>query len=118
VTAPVGDRPRTISKATITWGHFWPVQLVPNVHPAPGPIATLSATDFAVQTSMDGRSWHTAISVHGLPRAAVDQLRFAPVAARQVRLLMTRGNTTVTVLVNSKKAHQTVAPMLQELTVS
>jgi trehalose/maltose hydrolase-like predicted phosphorylase len=118
VTAPVGGRPRTISKATIVWGHFWPAQLKPNVHPAAGPIATLSATDFVLQTSPDGRRWHTAISVRGLARAAVDQLRFAPVAARQVRLRMTRGNTTVTVLVNSKQAHQTVAPMLQELTVS
>jgi hypothetical protein len=117
VTAPLG-RPRTISSARLTWGHFWPVQFTPNVHPAPGPITTLSATDFVLQSSMDGRHWHTVIGARGLRRVAVDQLRFSPVRARAVRLRMTGGDTTVTVSQDGKKAHQTVTPMLQELTVS
>jgi hypothetical protein len=118
VSSPVGPRARTISQATIQWGHYWPVQITPNVHPVPGPVQTLSATDFALQTSLDGHHWHTAIAVTGLRRVAVDQLSFSPVRTRYVRLRMTAGNTTVIINKSGKAAHQTATPMVQELTVS
>jgi trehalose/maltose hydrolase-like predicted phosphorylase len=118
VTAPVGGRPRTISKATLVWGHFWPGPTKPNVHPKPRPVTSLSATSFAFQVSGDGRSWHTVISVRRLRRADTVHLRFTAVKARYVRLRMTKGNSTVPVVVNSKPAHETLTPMLQELIVS
>ena len=118
VTAPMRAKARTIRRVTLAWGHFWPGPTKPNVHPKPGPVQTLSATSYVLQTSLNGRSWHTAISVHGLRRASPDQLRFPAVRARYVRLRMTKGNTTVTVFTNGKQTHPTVTPMLQELTVS
>jgi trehalose/maltose hydrolase-like predicted phosphorylase len=117
-TAPVSGRPRTISGATLVWGHFWPGPTKPNVHPKPRPVTSLSATSFAFQVSNDGRSWHTVINVHGLRRADTVHLHFTPVKARYVRLRMTKGNTIVTVFANGKPTHPTVTPMLQELTVS
>ncbi len=118
VTVPVRAGERTISRATIEWGHWWPAVLKPNVHPVPGPVQTLSATTFELQVSSDGHRWRTVIGVHGLRRVTTDLLHFPPVRAREVRLRMTTGNTVVTVLKNNKKAHQTVTPMVQELTVS
>jgi trehalose/maltose hydrolase-like predicted phosphorylase len=118
VTAPVGRRPRTISGATLVWGHFWPGPVKPNVHPKPRPVMPLTATSFAFQVSTDGRSWQTVINVRGLRRADIDKLHFTPVRARSVRLRMTKGNTIVTVVSNGKPTHPTETPMLQELTVS
>jgi trehalose/maltose hydrolase-like predicted phosphorylase len=118
VTAPVAGGLRTISDATLVWGHFWPGAPKPNVHPKALPVTTLSATSFALQVSTNGRSWHTVINVRGLRRADTDHLHFTAVKARDVRLQMTTGNTTVPVVVNSKPAHETLTPMLQELTVS
>ena len=118
LTTPVRAKARTIRRVTLAWGHFWPGPTKPNVHPKPGPVQTLSATSYVLQTSLNGRSWHTAVSVHGLRRATPDKLRFPAVRARYVRLRMTRGNSTVTIFTNGKKTHQTVTPMLQELIVS
>lgn len=118
VTAPMRAKARTIRRGTLVWGHFWPGPTKPNVHPKPGPVKTLSATSYVLQTSLNGHSWHTAINVHGLRRTSVVQLRFAAVKARYVRLRMTKGNTVVTVFSNGKPTHPTVTPMLQELTVS
>jgi hypothetical protein len=53
-----------------------------------------------------------------LRRADTVHLRFTAVKARYVRLRMTKGNSTVPVVVNSKPAHETLTPMLQELIVS
>jgi trehalose/maltose hydrolase-like predicted phosphorylase len=118
VTAAVAAKPRMIRRAQLVWGHWWPAQPKPNVHPKPRPVTTLSATSFALQTSANGRTWHTAIDVHGLQRADFDRLSFTPVRARYVRLRMTQGNTTVTIYTNGKKGHQTESPMLQEMIVS
>jgi trehalose/maltose hydrolase-like predicted phosphorylase len=118
LTAPLHARARTITRATLVWGHFWPAQPKPNIHPKPRPVTTLSATSYVLQTSLNGHSWHTAISVDRLHRADVDQLRFTPVRTRYVRLRITAGNSVVTVYTNGKKAHTTLTPMLQELTVS
>jgi hypothetical protein len=118
ITAPVGPRSRTISNATLVWGHFWPGPTKPNVHPKPGPVQSLSATRFVLQTSLTGHSWHTAITVHVLGRTSSVRLHFAAVKARYVRLRMTQGNTVVTVFSNDKPTHPTLTPMLQELTVS
>jgi trehalose/maltose hydrolase-like predicted phosphorylase len=118
LTAPLHARARTITRATLVWGHFWPAQPKPNVHPKPRPVTMLSATSYVLQTSLNGHSWHTAVSVHGLRRADVAQLRFTPVVTRYVRLRITAGNSVVTVYNNSKKAQKTLTPMLQELTVS
>jgi trehalose/maltose hydrolase-like predicted phosphorylase len=118
LTAPVGGRRRTITGATLVWGHFWPGAPKPNVHPKPRPVTSLSATSFALQVSSDSRSWHTVINVRGLPHADTVHLHFRAVTARYVRLRMTKGNTIVTVFANGKPTHPTVTPMLQELTVS
>ena len=118
VTAPVAGGPRTISSATLAWGRFWPGPTKPNVHPKPGPVQILSATRFVLQTSLNGHSWHTAITVHVLGRTSAVKLRFAAIKARYIRLRMTTGNTIVTVFANGKPTHPTVTPMLQELTVS
>jgi trehalose/maltose hydrolase-like predicted phosphorylase len=118
VTAAVGARPRMIHQATIAWGHWWPAQPKPNVHPKARPVTRLSATAFVLQTSPNGRTWHTVIDAHGLRRYDSARLRFTPVRARYVRLRMTRGTTEVTVYNNSKKAHQMETPMLQELIVN
>jgi trehalose/maltose hydrolase-like predicted phosphorylase len=118
VTAPVHGKARTIRHVMLVWGHYWPAQPKPNVHPKAGPVTTLSATSYVLQTSLNGHSWHTAVTVHGLSRTSVVQLGFPAVKARYVRMRITAGNSVVTAYKNSKPVHQTLTPMLQELTVS
>jgi hypothetical protein len=118
LTALVHGKARTIRQVTLAWGHYWPAQPKPNVQPEPGPVKTLSATSYVVQTSLNGRSWHTAIAVHGLPRDSVDRLRLNPLRAHYVRLRISAGNSIVTAYTNSKPVHEKLTPMLEEMTVS
>ncbi len=106
LTAPVASSgPVTVSTATVQWGQQWPPSPGPNVPPPPGPVTTLRASDYTLQTSVNGRSWHTVASISGRTSGTLDVLRFAPTRARFIRVSITA-------------ATGTQPPMLEELTAS
>jgi F5/8 type C domain-containing protein len=94
-----------VNAATVRWGQQWPEPPGPNQPPAPGPVITVRASDYALQTSMDGHTWTTVAEVHGNTKDTVDKLTFEPTRARYLRVSIT-------------KASGATMPMLQELTVT
>jgi trehalose/maltose hydrolase-like predicted phosphorylase len=109
---------RTINRAVITWGHLWPAAQRPNVHPAPGPVRTLRATSYVLQVSYDDFFWRTVARIDHVGGRGTDVLRFPPRAVAYVRLKETAGTTTIRTKTGAKITTETLAPMLQELSVS
>ncbi len=106
LTAPIaGGASATVTSATLLWGQQWPPSPAPNVPPPPGPVTTLRASDYTLQASLDGQTWHTLATVSGRTTGTLDVLRFAPTRARFVRVVITAGTGTQ-------------PPMLEELTVT
>jgi trehalose/maltose hydrolase-like predicted phosphorylase len=94
----------TISHAVVTWGQQWPPAPGPNIPPPPTPVTTLRASSYQLQVSTNGTSWQTVGTVNGETTRTTDELRFAPVRARWIRLSISSATA------NSM-------PLLQELTV-
>jgi trehalose/maltose hydrolase-like predicted phosphorylase len=105
LTVPTQAGEHLISHAVVTWGQQWPPAPGPNIPPPPGPVTTLRASSYALQVSANGSSWRTVATVNGETTPTTDELRFAPVRARWVRLSISAATA------NSM-------PLLQELTVS
>jgi trehalose/maltose hydrolase-like predicted phosphorylase len=94
LTVPLAGE-HTIAGATVDWGQAWPPPPAPNVHPPPGPVRILRATDYDLVVSQDGRMWTVVAQVRGRASGTRDELRFAPVPARFVglRLIGATGQT-------------------------
>jgi hypothetical protein len=87
LTVDLGARKR-ISRATISWAYTPPTNPGGGVvGTPPASSATLArATDYRIDVSRDGRTWHTAIHVNDRS-GPVDNLHFHTVVARFVRLV-------------------------------
>jgi hypothetical protein len=90
----------------------------PNVKPAPGPVKTLRASNYTVAVSANGRRWQTVATVTGVTRRTTDVLRFAPIRARYVRLLLPRGSQKPLRKTKTNPNPPPTTPMLLELTVA
>ena len=68
-------------------------------------MTTLRPTDYALQVTTDGSTWHTVATVGGRQDRTTDSVSFAPVSASAVRVVV-------------RSAPKKVLPMLEELSVS
>ena len=119
LTAPTRPGARTIDRAVVVWGQLWPAQPKPNVHPPARPVRTLRPARYVLQVSANGRKWRTVATVTGHPNRSTDTLTFPKVAARLVRVRITKGTgISVTETINGKKQTVKQMPMLQELTLT
>jgi trehalose/maltose hydrolase-like predicted phosphorylase len=108
--------PHTVSVVTVRWGQAWPPVLKPNVHPKPGPVATLRSRDYTVQVRTD-EGWTTVAQVRSDSARLIDTIRFPAVRARGVRLRLTGGTGTRTVKTTTTPSTP-ILPMVQELTAN
>ncbi len=105
LSTPVHGGTRRVSTATVLWGRQWPPAPGPNIPPPPGPVTVLRASDYTLQVSVDGRTWHTVATVSGRTTGTTDVLRFSPVRAAFVRVQIAASTANT-------------PPMLQELAVT
>jgi hypothetical protein len=117
-TTRVSGRDRRISRATVRWGHLWPLVTAPNVPPAPGPVKTLRASDYTVQVSTNGQTWKTVAQVTGVTQRTVDHLHFRSTHARWLRLVLTQGSQPPIAPTTQDQNPPPTTPMLEELTVT
>jgi trehalose/maltose hydrolase-like predicted phosphorylase len=90
LTVPVaGGAGATISHATLQWGQEWIPAFLPNAGGPPVPVLTLRAADYAIQVSIDGRTWRTVATVTGRVTGTEDTVTFAPTRAVYVRVQIT-----------------------------
>jgi len=113
-----GAKARKVGRATVVWGHLWPLVTAPNVPPAPGPVKTVRASDYSVQVSRNGKTWRTVARVSGVTKRGTDHLRFGPVQARWVRLVLTQGSQPPIAPTTQNPNPPPTTPMLEELTVT
>ena len=102
LTVPAGGR--LISRAVVVWGRQWPPAPKPNVHPPAHPVTTRRASRYILQASSDGRHWRTLIAIATAVTYTQDNLRFAAVRARFLRLRITASSSKSTPLVQELSA--------------
>jgi trehalose/maltose hydrolase-like predicted phosphorylase len=105
LTIALNQGAKTMRTATLRWGQQWPPAPALNAPPPPRPVITLRASSYAVLLSTNGHTWHKVKSVNGHATGTTDELHFAPIRARFIRLQIT----------SSTNGHP---PMLNELTIS
>jgi trehalose/maltose hydrolase-like predicted phosphorylase len=118
LTAPLRAGRRRIGRVTIVWGHLWPGVTKPNVPPAPKPVKTLRASRYSLQVSANGRTWRTVARVAGVTRRSTDVLRFAPVRARWLRIVITKGGVKPLKPTPTTQNPPPTTPMVMELTAT
>jgi trehalose/maltose hydrolase-like predicted phosphorylase len=118
LTTPLRAGRRMVGRVTIAWGHLWPGVTKPNVPPAPGPVKTLRPSHYSLQVSANGRTWRTVARVTGGGSRATDVLRFAPVRARWLRIVITRGSVKPIKPTKTNQNPPPTTPMVEELTAT
>ncbi|HWF73510.1 MAG TPA: glycosyl hydrolase family 65 protein [Solirubrobacteraceae bacterium] len=116
-TTPVRAN-RLIARATVVWGRLWPGVKQPNMPPAPAPVKTLRASRYALEVSVNGRTWHIVATVAGVTKRTTDVLTFAPVRARFVRLHLITGSEKAIKKTKTNMNPPPTTPMVMELTVT
>jgi hypothetical protein len=89
LTVPFPKGPQTVSAATLQWGQMWPSAPALNQPPPPGPVVTLRASSYTVAVSLNGRTWHTVVTVTGRTTGVTDVLHFPATRARYVAVRIT-----------------------------
>jgi hypothetical protein len=115
-TARVRGGGHRVSHLTLTWGHLWPGVKKPNVPPTAGPVRTLRASSYAVQVSLNARTWRTVAGVTN-GNGTRDVVHFAPARARFVRLRLFAGGLKPLPKTKTDQNPPPTTPMLMEMTV-
>ncbi len=93
LTLPVKGKARSVHTATLTWGESFPPAPGPNIPPPPGPVKILRATSYAIQVSVDGKTWRTVATVSGRTDGTVDTVTFPSTRARFIRAQLTASSS-------------------------
>lgn len=89
VSLPGGAK--VVSEAILQWGQHWPSPPEPSQPPPPGPVTTERATSYALEVSVDGRTWNTVATIRNRTGGTTDVLQFPATSARFVALHVIAG---------------------------
>jgi hypothetical protein len=81
-------------------------------------VKTLRASSYTLQVSANHRTWRTVARVRGVTRRSTDVLRSAPVRARWLRIVITKGGLKPIKPTKQNQNPPPTTPILEELTAT